>query len=194
MTSTRDQIIATTCDLLEAQGYYATGLNQIVAESGAPKGSLYYYFPDGKEEITSEAIDRLGRTVAHRIRQALGGEKDAVAAVRRFVCDIAGHVEAAEFRAGGPLTTVALETVHSSERLNRACRSAYDRLQSAFEDRLLADGFPEARAAELATFITAAIEGGILLSRTFHSGAPLRQVADQLGQALRAAHEASDEN
>ena len=41
MSSTRDQIIEKTCELLEAQGYHATGLNQILAESGAPKGSLY---------------------------------------------------------------------------------------------------------------------------------------------------------
>jgi TetR/AcrR family transcriptional regulator, lmrAB and yxaGH operons repressor len=52
---TRDQIIQTTCTLLESQGYHATGLNQILKESGAPKGSLYYYFPQGKEELAEEA-------------------------------------------------------------------------------------------------------------------------------------------
>ena len=56
MTSTHDQIILVTCTLLEKQGYPATGLNEIVKESGAPKGSLYYYFPDGKEQIVSEAV------------------------------------------------------------------------------------------------------------------------------------------
>lgn len=48
MSSTKEQFIETTCDLLESHGYYATGLNQIVAESGALKGSLYYHFPEGK--------------------------------------------------------------------------------------------------------------------------------------------------
>jgi hypothetical protein len=48
MSTTRDQIIQAACTLLEKQGYPATGLNEIVRESGAPKGSLYYYFPDGK--------------------------------------------------------------------------------------------------------------------------------------------------
>ena len=56
MTNTRDQIIQTTSNLIENQGYHATGLNEIVKESGAPKGSIYYYFPDGKEGITAEAV------------------------------------------------------------------------------------------------------------------------------------------
>ncbi|MFW6183575.1 MAG: hypothetical protein ACOC8X_07245, partial [Chloroflexota bacterium] len=48
-------------------------------------------------------------------------------------------------------------------------------------------GFSEQRAEELATFVTAAIEGGIVLSRTYHSGDPLRSVADELGWFLQMA-------
>ncbi|MCU0502772.1 MAG: TetR/AcrR family transcriptional regulator, partial [Anaerolineae bacterium] len=71
MNTTRDQIIATTAALLERQGYYATGLSQIIHESGAPKGSLYYYFPAGKEELTAEAIERSSRLLASHTRAEL---------------------------------------------------------------------------------------------------------------------------
>lgn len=184
MSSTREQFIETTCDLLEEQGYHATGLNQIVAESGSPKGSLYYYFPEGKEELAAEAIARTGEMVAARIRENLGDAADPADAVRHFVRRIAGHVEASDYHSGGPLMTVAMETATSSERLNLACREAYGRLQEAFAEALRAGGFAPERAAELATFITASIEGGIILSRTEHSGAPLRRVADELGRFL----------
>ena len=53
MSTTREQIIEKTCELIELQGFNATGVNQIIRESGTPKGSLYYHFPGGKEELGS---------------------------------------------------------------------------------------------------------------------------------------------
>lgn len=185
MSSTREQIIATTCDLLESQGFHATGLNQIVKESGAPKGSLYHYFPEGKDAIAEAAIDAAGRMVAERIRAGLAVSDDAAEAVRLFVANVAHFVEASGFRSGGPLTTVAMETATTNERLNLACREAYSRLQEAFEAKLAASGYAPAQVGELATFITAAIEGGIILCRTYHTGDPLRLIAAQLGQMLK---------
>ena len=183
-STARDQIIDATCDLLEAQGYHATGLNQIVAVGGAPKGSLYHYFPDGKEELAAAAIDRTGRGLAARVEGALAREADPAAAIAFLTAAIADAIEQSGFRAGGPLTTVAMETATSSERINLACRAAYDRLRAAFAAKLAADGYKAARADELATFITAAIEGGILLSRTYHSGDPLRRVGQELAALL----------
>lgn len=187
MNSTRDQIIETTSALLEAQGYHATGLNQILAESGTPKGSLYYYFPAGKEELTAEAITRTGRLVAQRIEQGLAASDDPCEAIPLFVSTIAHHVETSGFRAGGPLMIVAMETATSSERLNSACREAYHLIQQAFQNKLLTSGYSEAQAAQLATFITSSTEGGIILSRTNHSGDPLRIVAEVLRTLLKVS-------
>ncbi len=185
MISTRDQIVETTCELIERQGYHATSLNEIIRKSGAPKGSLYYYFPDGKEEITEEAIRWAGQMLAERVRNILSISEDAVEAIPHFVHDIAQHVEASGFWAGGPLQTVALETATTSDRLNLACREAYTMLQKAIKEKLLACGFPEERSSQLASFITASVEGAIILSRTYHSGDPLRVVAEELAELLK---------
>jgi len=184
MSNAREQILHTTCDLMERQGYYGTGLNEIVKESGAPKGSLYYYFPDGKEQIASEAVLQSGRITAARIQYELSNDCDAPMAIYDFVLAIADHVEASGFAAGSPLTAVAIETATKSERINLACREAYSLLESAFKDKLLADGFAKNAAEELGTVITAAVEGGIILSRTYHSGDPLRTVAVHLNRLL----------
>ena len=180
MSNAREQILQTTCTLLERQGYHGTGLNEIVKESHAPKGSLYYYFPDGKEQITAEAVLQSGKDTAERIRMGLRESSSASKAVSDFVLKVADHVELSGFAAGSPLTAVAMETATQSERINLACREAYGMLQSAFHEKLLECGYTKAGADEMATFIVASIEGGIILSRTSHTANPLRLVAKQL--------------
>lgn len=180
MSNTREQILQTTCALLEKQGYHGTGLNEIVKESGAPKGSLYYYFPQGKEQITAEAVLQSGHATSARIRAGLTGNSDAPKAIYDFILLIAENVERSGFAAGSPLTAVAMETATKSERINLACRAAYEMLQSAFKEKLLESGFSKTKAEELATFIIAAVEGGIILSRVSHTADPLRLVAKQL--------------
>jgi TetR/AcrR family transcriptional repressor of lmrAB and yxaGH operons len=181
MTTARDQIIETTCALLELQGYHATGLNQIIRESGSPKGSLYYYFPGGKEELAAEAVRHAGQIVLGRITENLSISDDPAEAIEQFIMNIAYNVEKSGFRAGGPLTTVAMETASSSDMLREACHRIYAGWQQAFADKLLAGGFAEARAARLSALIIAAIEGGIILCRTSRSREPLENVAQEVG-------------
>lgn len=184
MSTTRDQILQTTCALLEKQGFHGTGLNEIVKESGAPKGSLYYYFPDGKEQITAEALLQSGQATAERIRNGLAASTSASKAIHDFILLIAENVERSGFAAGSPLTAVAMETATKSDRINQACREAYGMLRAAFQENLLEWGFTKTKADELSTFVTASIEGGIILSRTYHTADPLRLVAKQLKTLL----------
>lgn len=185
MITPRDQIIQTMCELIENQGYHATSLNQIVKESGAPKGSIYYYFPDGKEGITVEAVLFAGKMVAERARTELAQKSDPAEAVQLFLETIAHFVEVSGFCSGGPLTIVAAETATTSERLNLACREAYGMVRAAFEEKLLSSGFSIERSASLSWMITSATEGAIILSRTFHTGLPLREAARELAGLLR---------
>ncbi|HET9587279.1 MAG TPA: TetR/AcrR family transcriptional regulator [Anaerolineales bacterium] len=180
MPTVREKILDTTGNLLEKQGYHSTGLNEIVRQSGAPKGSLYHYFPQGKEQLAAESVVESGHVTSERIRAGLSGGSPAAKAIHDFVLTIAENVERSGFAAGGPLTAVAVETATNSERINLACREAYWMLQAAFMEKLLEGGLTKAKARELATFITASIEGGIILSRTYHTADPLRLVAKQL--------------
>ncbi|MEN9938880.1 MAG: putative HTH-type transcriptional regulator YxaF [Chloroflexota bacterium] len=185
MASTREAFIETTARLLETQGYFATGLNQIVAESGAPKGSLYYYFPDGKEGLTVEVIERVSATIADHIRVNLAVTEDPAEAIDGFLRMMARAVEATNCQGGGPIATVALETSAVSERLRAACREAYRSWQGVFAEKLVAGGWRPEQATGLAGLIIAAIEGAIILCRTERSAVPLERVADELRPLLR---------
>ena len=187
MTSARDEIIETTCALLEVQGYHATGLNQIIKESGSPKGSLYYYFPGGKEELTEEALRHVGVLVRERIVANLALTQDAAGAVRDFIMNVAHNVTLSGYKAGGPITTVAMETASTSERLREVCDSIYQSWQEAFAARLITSGIAEDRAWALAAVIISALEGGIILARTRQSAEPLERIALHMSLLVQMA-------
>jgi TetR/AcrR family transcriptional repressor of lmrAB and yxaGH operons len=187
MSTTRQQIIAKTSELLERQGYHATGLNQIVAESETPRGSLYYYFPAGKEELAAEALEYRARQMSTYMRQALAAYPDPTEAIYRFLLGIADHVGGDNCTGGAPIAAVALETAGCNERLRQACQQAYAWLRQPLEEKLLAGGYPPERAQALALTISAALEGGVILSRTMQQSQPLRIVADEVKRLLTCA-------
>jgi TetR/AcrR family transcriptional regulator, lmrAB and yxaGH operons repressor len=204
MTSKRDEVLFTAWRLFESQGYHATGINQIISESGVPKGSFYHYFPDGKEGLACEALSMIGDAMREKV-EALSspgtwektcqrpdqeaGERevtDFAAALSGLLRHIARRLAASEYREGGPLTTVALETATTNERLNLACRAAYRTLIDAMVEQVRRCGFDDEEAREIGTMIIASIEGGIILCRTFHSTEPLEQVAAHIEALLRS--------
>lgn len=196
----RERIIEATCELLELQGYHATGLKQILGESKCPKGSLYHYFPGGKEELAAHALSEVGETVLERIRASLAEQGPAAKVIPAFIRNIALHVERSGFRAGGPITTVALETASSSDRIRTECTRIYREWQRAFAKRLEGSGpdgsklrdagtegsgpgtplIDKARARRLSAVIISAIEGAIILSRCERSRLPLEDVAAEI--------------
>jgi TetR/AcrR family transcriptional repressor of lmrAB and yxaGH operons len=173
MNPAKRQILEAAARLFEKQGYHATGLNEIIRESGTPKGSLYYYFPEGKEQIGAETALWAAAQMVERIHFGLGQAENPANAVRLLTLGIAGAVEQSGFANGGPLMMLAAESAVGSERLNIACREAYKQMQAAFTEKLEGNH-------DLAQFVLATLEGAILLSRVQHSGDPLRYTAEQL--------------
>ncbi len=185
MPSTRDLIIQAACTLLEKQGYPATSLDEIVKESGAPKGSLYYYFPDGKEQIVSEAVLYAGKILIERMRGELARYDNPMQALYEYIMRLAGKVEEKHFTAGNPLTIVAVEAAGASERISQACREVYAQIEAVLQEKLLCCGLSDSEAAERARLTLASLEGGIILSRVHRTADPLRSVANHLNGTLQ---------
>jgi TetR/AcrR family transcriptional repressor of lmrAB and yxaGH operons len=185
MPSTRDLIIQAACTLLEKQGYPATSLDEIVKESGAPKGSLYYYFPDGKEQIVSEAVLYAGKILIERMRGELARYDNPMQALYEYIMRLAGKVEEKHFTAGNPLTIVAVEAAGASERISQACREVYAQIEAVLQEKLLCCGLSDSEAAERARLALASLEGGIILSRVHRTADPLRSVANHLNGTLQ---------
>ncbi|WP_410595278.1 TetR/AcrR family transcriptional regulator [Amycolatopsis sp. lyj-23] len=183
-TDTRQRMLDTAADLFQTQGYHATGLTQLTTAGGAPKGSLYFHFPGGKEQLAAEAVRLSGERTGALLEAILDDAPDPATAIDRAVDALAGFLTGSDFQRGCPLATVALDAAGTSEPIREACMEGYASWHEALRGYFAAQGLSPERADELATIVLAAIEGGLLLARTRRDLAPLRAVATHLHTTL----------
>lgn len=176
----REKLIETAIGLMQRQGYAGTGLSDILAASGAPRGSLYHYFPDGKEALAAEALRAAGRRVVSWLEHLAAGSADAPALIRAYGKAAAASLAASGFAAGCPIATVALETAPGSAALCAAAADGFAGWAGVLAAMLRADGVPEHRAAELGDFAIACFEGALLLARVRTDTAPILTAAEEL--------------
>jgi TetR/AcrR family transcriptional repressor of lmrAB and yxaGH operons len=180
---TRKKLVDTTAALLRRQGYHATGLSEIVAESGTPRGSLYFYFPGGKDELAITALRTSGDDWRARIQRVVAGAPDPGAAFEAIVAAFADDLEASGWDSGCPVAGVALEA--TSEPVRAAIADHFQRWIGLSVEFLAASGIAAAAAHELSLVALSSIEGALLLARVMRSRAPLVAV----GRALRVMAE-----
>lgn len=183
--NSRTKLMKTASRLFQQQGYHATGLNQITKESGAPKGSLYYHFPEGKEQLAIESVQLTAKFVAENIEEGLNKFSDPIKAIQSFILDMAERFQKERFKVGIPIASVALETALISEPLRKACQSAYGDFQHLFTKKLADSGYKAERAEELGIVINSMIEGAFLISFTMGTTDALRLVAKQIPVLLK---------
>ncbi|CAI6321588.1 putative HTH-type transcriptional regulator YxaF [Bacillus subtilis] len=181
----REKILHTASRLFQLQGYHATGLNQIVKESGAPKGSLYHFFPNGKEELAIEAVTYTGKIVEHLIQQSMDESSDPIEAIQLFIKKTASQFDNTESIKGIPVGLLASETALISEPLRTVCMKVFKSWEAVFARKLMENGFAEEEANQLGTLINSMIEGGIMLSLTNKDKTPLLLIAEQIPVLVR---------
>lgn len=175
---TKEKILETATRLFYFQGFHGTGLNQILKESGAPKGSLYHYFPDGKEQLAEEAIERsklrIGCVIQHYMTQHLNVE-DALSAHILAMAELFNQENGLEESSHTlmPFGLLAAESAFTSERLRTACHNTYKYWESLYYTKLISNGYRDEAAVTISQTISAWIEGAVTLSLTKNSNEPL---------------------
>jgi len=187
MSEVKERLVNTAADLMQRQGYCATGLNQIIQESATPKGSLYHYFPGGKEELAGAALRASGDQFALLVQQAIDEAGNAAQGMALFIRRYAQYFAKSEFEKGCPISTVALETAHVSEMLRVATRDTFHRWCLAIIAQLVHEGWHEKQARETAIFIMSTISGALVMSRAAQNIEPMEIAAKQIETLLRWA-------
>ncbi len=186
---TSARLVESMLELIQRHGYSGTGLNAVVEHAGAPKGSLYFHFPQGKEALGEKAVElaaaRFGSLVADSALEAA----TPGAVVSRAIDTLAGILTDSDFHLGCPVSVVTLEMGAQSERLREACANAFESWIAPVTEYLVAHGRPRSDAHATATAVVSMVEGAVIVSRAQRSTEPLRCAARALAALLDDAHQ-----
>lgn len=176
----RQKALKTAERLFRVQGYVATGLAQILAESGAPKGSFYFHFPGGKEQLALEVLEHYGQQVEAWIRSlSARGWPDATGFVTAICAGIAEEMRASGWRLGCVAQNLATELAPDHARFHELLRRVFDGWESAIASGFIATGVAPGAAADAASALLSALEGARSLARVKQTTMPFDAIARQ---------------
>jgi len=185
--ATKDRIIDTTAELFRRQGYAGTGIKQILAAANAPFGSLYHFFPGGKEQLGAETIRSSGRLYAELFATIAAQAPDVPTAVGDFFSGAARTLIETDYADACPIATVALDVASTNEQLRVATAEVFESWIGGAAAYFAQAGIPRERARELALSMLCLLEGAFVFCRAMRSVAPL-QIAG--ASAVAAVNEA----
>jgi|SRR5271165_3198628 len=170
---TRERILYASAELFRRQGYAGTGLKQVVAQAEAPFGSLYHFFPAGKEELADEVLRSGGRFFLALYESIAESAPDLASTVREFFAGAADTLRSTDFADACPIATVAGEVASTHEVLRRASADVFESWLAALTEDAVEDGVAPVRARALALSVLAILEGAFLLGRSLRSTEPM---------------------
>jgi TetR/AcrR family transcriptional repressor of lmrAB and yxaGH operons len=171
----KEKTLVAAAKLFRQQGYHGTALHDILDVGGAPRGSLYFHFPKGKEEIGEAALTLVAEGVRRAITQAAETSENVETFLTRVVRGMASDLERSDYKEGCPIATTALETAAQSEVLGTATRNAFRTWEHAIKRGLERFGIKTDDAEIVATTVLSQLEGALLLARTYRNLEPIHR-------------------
>ncbi|WP_446429092.1 TetR/AcrR family transcriptional regulator [Leucobacter sp. 1207-22] len=184
-TLTKARLSASMLRLIQENGYSGTGLNAVTEDAEAPRGSIYFHFPDGKEGLGVAAIELATVEFGELLAEAAASGGGATGAIRAAIEVLSGIVSTSDFRLGCPVSVVTLEMGAESERLRRVCATAFESWITPTAQLLEANGLTSTDSKALATAIVSMVEGAVIVSRALRNVQPLEAAADAVDLLLR---------
>jgi AcrR family transcriptional regulator len=187
MTETRDRIVAATTELFRRRGYNGTSLKQITGAAAAPTGSLYHFFPGGKDDLARTVITTSGSAYRQLFELIADEAGDPGAAVSAFFDGAADTLADTDYIDACPIGTIAREVASTSDDLRQATADVFTEWVTALADRLVAAGMSRGGATDFATTVVAALEGGFVLARAQRDASLLRTTGRHMRTLVDAA-------
>jgi AcrR family transcriptional regulator len=192
VSDTRTRLLTATNELFRQWGYRGTSLKKITAAAGAPVGSLYHFFPGGKDELTRAVITTTGEAYRQLFEAIADEAGNAADAVENFFDGAAEVLEQTGYIDPCPIGTIAREVASTNADLRTATDSVFGSWIGALSSRFQSEGLTHDIADELATTVVAALEGGFVLARVRHDAELMRIAGRHVRRLIEVTISAAD--
>jgi AcrR family transcriptional regulator len=183
---TRVRLVESAAELFSRQGFGATGIKAVLAAAAAPYGSLYHFFPGGKQELGAAALAHGGAQYKALLESVYPPGADVVEATSASFRQAADLLEGTDFGYACPIATIALEVADNDELMRTAAADAFESWLQVLGERFTAAGMTAERARDVAVEVFCLIEGAVLLARTTRSLVPLETAGRTAANAVAA--------
>lgn len=181
---TRTNMLVSAAEVLRERGAAGVTIDEILSRSGAPRGSVYYHFPQGRNQILTEALRHAGDTITAHIDAA--ADQGGTVLMDSFVTFWERLLIDSDYNAGCPVVAAAIGSADDEPRLTEEAGRIFRHWRDALTRAFTSDGFEPTDAAALAVMCIAALEGAVVLCRSTRSVGPLHDVADQIEFLVKA--------
>jgi len=182
--STRTKMLGAAAEVLRERGAAGVTIDEVLARSGAPRGSVYHHFPDGRSQILREALEYAGYAISTTIDEAAC--ENAGVLLRRYVAMWEDALVTSDYTAGCPVLAAAVGSGEDEQQLTAVAGEIFGRWREASRQAYLREGFDDSDASALADTTLAAMEGAVVLCRSVRSLQPLHSVAAQMEFLIKA--------
>lgn len=190
ISSAREDMLSVAVELFRARGYEGVGVAELLAKSNAPRGSLYFHFPGGKEQIGVEVVARVGAEVAKRFRDLSDSGVDLDTFIVRVFKTTAKECKDRLFTASCPMAAIATGFGEGNPKLGAAVGEAFASWEREIAAAAEARGMSAENAAVFASAMLVSIEGAFVVSKAQRSSTPhinASRAMQTLGASLLAS-------
>jgi AcrR family transcriptional regulator len=184
-TPARERMVHSAAQLMRERGLSGTGMREIAEHAEAPRGSLQHYFPDGKDQVVTEALAWITERVSAPLIRMTDADQPVPARMvvkkifdrwRRFLVE-------SDYLDGCPIVATVTDAV-ANDALRSAAAAAFATWQTSLTAALRRGGLTRLRAERISVLVISSLEGAIVLARAQRDLAPLNTVAIELDQLL----------
>jgi TetR/AcrR family transcriptional regulator, lmrAB and yxaGH operons repressor len=184
---TKQMMIRAAADLMQRRGYVGTGVAEILAQAGAPRGSLYHHFPGGKREIALEAIAYARRVFARDLDRIAAESSSLDSYLAALAALSKRDLISSEFDASCPIAATALDVPNEEKEILAACAEAFDFWSQSIAEGLSRHCFAGAQVASLGSLFLRALFGAAMAARAARDSQIIDDTISQLRPLISQA-------